>query len=69
MRIYHLWQSDFIYDCIYIHIARTGQGLVRRDNSMPFTIINYKPRSVAAELIWGPVHVFRLKVNKDFEKL
>lgn len=64
VEIYHLWQCDFIYDCIYIHITRTGQRLLRTDSSMPFTIINYNPNVWQREVIWGPVRVFRLKGHK-----
>lgn len=66
--IYHLWQCDFTYDFIYIHITGTGHRLLHSDSSVPFTITKYNPAVWLQELIWGPVHVFRLKVTKDFEK-
>lgn len=63
--IYHLWQFNFIYDFIYIHITRVGQRLLQRDSSMPLTIINYNLTVWQQGLAEGPVDIFRIKASED----
>lgn len=64
----HLWQYDFIYCCIYIHITKMSPKLLCRDSSLPFTVTIYNPR-LAAKAVLGSVHIFRLWVNKNFTAL
>lgn len=60
VEIYHLWQCDFISDCICIHITKAGQRLLHSDSSVPFSIINYN-HSLAAGADLGSSACFQIK--------